>query len=181
MFKHTKLVSSSLAAALLLAACGSSSKTTSSSTGSTPAAPSGASSGVEVKAAENSTLGKTVLVDSRGMTLYALSGERNGKFICTSAACVGVWHPVTVASGSSPSGVESLGTVKRPDGTEQVTYKGAPLYTFAQDKKAGDVKGQGFKDVGTWSAVGAGSTAHGGSKSTSTAPSSSGGGGGYGY
>ena len=57
----------------------------------------------------------------------------------------------------------SLGTVKRPDGTEQVTYKGMPLYTFAQDRAAGEANGQGIKDVGTWRAVSA-------SKSTSTAP-----------
>jgi hypothetical protein len=34
-----------------------------------------------VKTASNS-LG-TILVDSQGMTLYHLSGEQNGKFICT--------------------------------------------------------------------------------------------------
>ena len=56
--------------------------------------------------------------------------------------------------GRTPSGgVGSLGTVKRPDGTEQVTYKGMPLYTFAQDQKPGDAGGQGIKDVGTWTAV----------------------------
>jgi predicted lipoprotein with Yx(FWY)xxD motif len=39
-----------------------------------------------VKTASNATLGATVLVDAQGMTLYSLSGERSGKFICTSAA-----------------------------------------------------------------------------------------------
>ena len=32
----------------------------------------------------------------------------------------------------------------------EVAYRGGPLYTFSQDKKPGDVKGNGFKDVGVW-------------------------------
>jgi predicted lipoprotein with Yx(FWY)xxD motif len=150
-----KLSIPALAASLLLAACGSSSSsnTTSSAASTQPAAQtsSSSSSAVVVKSA-SSSLG-TVLVDSQGMTLYHLSGEVNGKFICT-GSCLGVWHPLTVPAGSEPSGeVGPLGTVKRPEGTVQVTYKGTPLYTFAQDKQAGETNGQGIKDVGTWSAV----------------------------
>jgi predicted lipoprotein with Yx(FWY)xxD motif len=184
-----KFLIPTLAASVLLSACGSSSssKSTSSATETQPAASqtsSGASS-VLVKTATNSKLGGTVLVDAQGMTLYHLSAEQSGKFICTSAACVGVWHPLTASAGSTPSGVGSLGTVKRPDGTEQVTYKGEPLYTFAQDKGAGEANGQGIKDVGTWSAV----TAAAGTASAPAAPAASGGGeseskksgGGYGY
>ena len=100
----------------------------------------------------SSSLG-TILVDGSGMTLYSLSAEKNGKFICTASACTAIWHPLTVSAGATPSGVSSLGVVKRPDGTTQVTYKGAPLYTFAQDQQPGDTKGQGFKDVGTWGVV----------------------------
>ncbi|MFZ1156118.1 MAG: hypothetical protein WAN93_14570 [Solirubrobacteraceae bacterium] len=87
------------------------------------------------------------------MTLYRLSGEQNGKFICTSSACLQVWHPLSTSTGTPSGSVGSLSTVKRPDGTEQVTYKGAPLYTFTEDQKPGDTKGQGIKDVGTWTAV----------------------------
>ena len=106
-----------------------------------------------VKTATSATLHTTVLIDAQGMTLYHLSGESTGKFICTSAACVQVWHPVTVSGAVTPSGVSSLATVKRPDGTVQVTYKGTPLYTFSSDKAAGEDNGQGVKDVGTWTAV----------------------------
>jgi predicted lipoprotein with Yx(FWY)xxD motif len=150
------------AASVLLAACGSSSSsTTGSSAASSQPAASQASSAV-VKTASNAKLGATVLVDARGMTLYSLSVEQNGKFICTSAACVGVWHPLAAQSGSTPSGsVGSLATVKRPDGTVQVTYKGMPLYTFAQDMAPGDANGQGIKDVGTWNAVTAGASTGG--------------------
>ncbi len=151
-----KLSIPAVATSLLLAACGgsSSSNTTSSAASAAPAAQTSASgSSAAVKSASNPTLG-TILINSQGMTLYHLSGEQGGKFICTSSACVGIWHPLTVASGSTPSGEGvTLGTVKRPDGTTQVTYKGTPLYTFAQDQQPGETKGQGIKDVGTWSVV----------------------------
>src|SRR5262249_11303659 len=78
---------------------------------------------------------------------------QQGKFICTNSACLQVWHPLTVTAASTPTGSVALATVKRPDGSVQVTYKGEPLYTFAQDTAAGQANGQGIKDVGTWSAV----------------------------
>jgi predicted lipoprotein with Yx(FWY)xxD motif len=151
-----------LATSLALAACGSNSSSTSSSSQASATPASTTSSSEEgaavVKTASNSTLKATVLVNSQGMTLYSLSGELNGKFICTSSACLQVWHPLSSSAAGTPSGsVGSLGTVKRPDGTEQVTYRGMPLYTFAQDQKPGDAKGQDIKDVGTWTAVTTGS------------------------
>jgi predicted lipoprotein with Yx(FWY)xxD motif len=176
MRKSVTVLIPTLAASLLLAACGSSSSSKSSAgtTSSQPASTSSSASGAVVKTASNAKLGTTVLVDAQGMTLYSLSAEKNGKFICT-ASCLGVWHPLTVAAGSTPSGAASLGTVKRPEGTEQVTYKGLPLYTFASDTAAGDVNGQGIKDVGTWSAAttAASSTTSSAPSSTSSAPSSS--------
>jgi predicted lipoprotein with Yx(FWY)xxD motif len=158
-----------LTASLALAACGGSSYSAGSSSKSnaaatsksqSPAASSSASAGGAIKTAANSTLGATVLTDARGMTLYRLSGEQAGKFICTGAGCLQVWHPVTASAAGAPSGgVASLGTVKRPEGSEQVTYKGMPLYTFAGDRQTGDAKGQGLKDVGTWNAVTVGASA----------------------
>ncbi|HXP99317.1 MAG TPA: hypothetical protein VN845_04525 [Solirubrobacteraceae bacterium] len=184
-----KLSIPALAASLLLAACGSSSSssTTSSAASTQPAAQtsSSSSSAVVVKSA-SSSLG-TILVDSQGMTLYHLSGEVNGKFICTSSACVGVWHPLIAPSGGAPSGeVGSLGTVKRPEGTVQVTYKGTPLYTFTGDQQPGETKGQGIKDVGTWSVITTSSSSTPApSTSSSSEPEKSSGsgssGGGYGY
>jgi len=95
--------------------------------------------------------GRTLLTTTSGHTLYSLSAERHGKFICTEASgCTGIWRPLTVAAGVVPNGPVKLGTIKRPEGTIQVTYRGLPLYTFAADKKRGQVKGEGLKDVGTW-------------------------------
>jgi predicted lipoprotein with Yx(FWY)xxD motif len=177
MRQTTKLLLPALGASLLLAACGSSSSSTSNAPAASPA--SGGTTAPAVKAASNATLGATVLVNAQGLTLYHLSAERNGKWICTSAACVQVWHPLAAQGGAAPKGsVGSLGTVKRPDGQLQVTYKGMPLYTFAQDQSAGQAKGQGIKDVGIWSAVRTSATA---SNKPAPAPSSTSSGGGYAY
>jgi predicted lipoprotein with Yx(FWY)xxD motif len=97
--------------------------------------------------------GRTILVNRRSMTLYHLSVERRGHFICKNASCLAVWKPLLVPRGTRPSGAKSLGTVKRPDRGNQVTYRGGPLYTFVQDTKPGDTKGDGFKDVGVWHPV----------------------------
>jgi predicted lipoprotein with Yx(FWY)xxD motif len=172
-----KFLIPTLAASVLLAACGGSSKSSTSPGRSAPT--------TTVKSAANAKLGSTVLVDAQGLTLYRLSGEGNGHFICT-GSCLSTWHPLTVNANASPTGVGSLGTVKRPDGATQVTYKGMPLYTFTQDSAPGDANGQGFKDVGTWNAVTTGASSNGtapkstpsGSGAAAPAPS---GGGGYGY
>lgn len=146
-----RLLAPALAAGLLIAACGSSSS--SSTTASTASGSAAGSAGVHVKTATDAALGGAVLVDSRGMTLYHLTGETAGKFICT-GACLKIWHPLIASGGSSPSGtVGSLGTVTRSDGTLQVTFKGEPLYTFVKDTGRGEATGQGIKDVGTWTAV----------------------------
>jgi predicted lipoprotein with Yx(FWY)xxD motif len=127
-----------------------------------------------VTTAHNTQLGKTVLVTTKGRTLYSLSVERKGKFICTNAACLSFWKPLLVAKGTTPTGVAGLGTIARPGqtGRVQVTFRGGPLYTFTGDKKRGDAKGDGFKDVGVW---------HAASTTPATQPTSTGGsGGGYG-
>src|SRR6478609_7355530 len=118
-----------------------------------PAFAAGApSSKVVAKQAENASLGSVVLTTTKGRTLYSLSAETKGRFICT-GACVSTWHPLLVPAGVKPTGPVKLGTIKRPEGKTQVTFKGRPLYSFAGDAKAGDANGEGIKDVGTWHAA----------------------------
>lgn len=103
-----------------------------------------------VRTADNSTLHRKVLVNRKGLTLYSLSAERRGRFVCTDGVCLSLWRPLVVPKGTTPTGVPHLDTVGRPDGRTQVSYRGLPLYTFTGDRKRGDVKGNGFKDVGVW-------------------------------
>jgi predicted lipoprotein with Yx(FWY)xxD motif len=185
MRRSLKVIIPALAAAALLSACGSSSSSSSATTAGASIQTSSTGSSTLVRTASNSSRGATILVDAKGMTLYSLSGERAGKFICTSTTCTHVWPPLTPQAGAATTGVASLGTVKRPDGTEQVTYKGMPLYTFAKDTAPGQANGQGIKDVGTWGTISTGAA-----KSSATAaptpaptpaPAPATSGGGYGY
>jgi len=48
-----------------------------------------------------------------------------------------------------------LGTTKRNDGTNEVTYGGHPLYYVVTDHNPGDATGQGVNNFGArWDAVG---------------------------
>jgi len=107
---------------------------------------------VVVKEAQNEGLGATVLTRTNGHTLYSLSVETHGRFVCTNG-CLGTWKPLVVTRGTKPKGPVKLGTIRRPDGKTQVTFKGRPLYSFNGDSKAGEANGEGFKDVGTWHAA----------------------------
>jgi predicted lipoprotein with Yx(FWY)xxD motif len=120
--------------------------------GETAPGSSGTSKKVTVKVVKSK--GKSILASSTGRTLYSLSAEKHGKFICTkSSGCLAVWHPLLVPKGGSLKGPVKLGMIKRPEGGTQAAYRGLPLYTFAGDTASGQTKGQGIKDVGTWHAA----------------------------
>jgi predicted lipoprotein with Yx(FWY)xxD motif len=138
--------------ALALSACGSNDD----STTPTAAATSG---GETVMTASVSGVG-TVLVDANGDALYSPSREANGTIQCTDS-CAQIWKPLIADAPTGSADVTGrLGTVKRPDGTEQVTLGGAPLYTFAEDSP-GQVTGDGVQDSFggkdfTWHVIAAG-------------------------
>ena len=167
--------------AVVIAGCGGggSSSSSSGSSGMGHAELTGAGGGT-VSGAEISGLG-TVLVDSEGMTVYEFTEDEGMTSVCY-GECETAWPPV-VAAGEPTAGEgamsSDLGTTKRKDGTEQVTYKGHPLYTFVGDKAPGEANGQ--EAEGTWFALDQGGTAVKGMASAAAAPESSGGGGAYGY
>jgi predicted lipoprotein with Yx(FWY)xxD motif len=108
------------------------------------AAPSQAAAGGPAVAVAKTTLGD-VLVDAKGMTLYAFTADANGKSACT-GDCLANW-PVLIGEGATPGtglDAEDFKSIVRDDGAKQVTFYGMPLYTFAGDKAAGDVNGQGL-------------------------------------
>jgi predicted lipoprotein with Yx(FWY)xxD motif len=95
----------------------------------------------------------TVLVNSKGLTLYMFVPDKQKKVTCTSQACVIVWPPLKIKSGQSPTAggaarKKLLGVDKSPKGYRVVTYNRWPLYTYYLDKKPGQTKGQGVNNSG---------------------------------
>jgi predicted lipoprotein with Yx(FWY)xxD motif len=142
-------------AALVIAGCGGSSNDHQSA--STPAAsPSPAAARSTVTIASTS-LGK-ILVDAQGRSLYLFKKDAGSKSACD-GACAASWPPL-IAHGKPTAGggaqASMLGTVRRDDGTMQVTYNGHPLYLFAGDQQPGQVNGQGSTAFGApWLALSA--------------------------
>jgi len=115
-----------------------------------------ASTQFRIKAVRNVKLRATILVDSRGMTLYHPINEKARKPSCV-GGCARVWPPLvlprgaTLAAGAGVSRLR-LATVKRADGRLQLTYAGLALYRYSGDRKPGDTKGEGVGKI--WYAVG---------------------------
>jgi predicted lipoprotein with Yx(FWY)xxD motif len=131
---------------------GESSSTTASEEG---ASTGGAGETTFVSTATAGDLGQ-VIVNSEGMTLYDFHKDKGTTSSCY-GACESAWPPLsTSAKPQAEGGAQSsmLGTTERKDGTMQVTYNGHPLYTFAEDKKAGEANGNDFSAFGAqWYAL----------------------------
>jgi predicted lipoprotein with Yx(FWY)xxD motif len=103
-----------------------------------------------VKAAKSKSFGM-ILVSSTGKTLYRYTVDRKHVNRCSSdVTCARYWPALLIKAGTNPtvgSGASAalLGTIKAAHGMRQVTYAGFPLYLFAGDTAAGQIKGQGFQ------------------------------------
>jgi len=85
-----------------------------------------------------------VMTNSEGFTLYFFSSDSKSDSNCN-GGCAGNWPAFFASDLTLDSGLNSsdFGTITRADGSEQTTYKGWPLYLFANDGAAGDINGDG--------------------------------------
>ncbi|MGW4098566.1 COG4315 family predicted lipoprotein [Mycobacterium sp. NPDC004974] len=97
-----------------------------------------------ITAKQTSDLGE-IVIDAEGMTVYAFQGDTPASSGCDED-CLQKW-PAVIAPDPLPAqatGVDGvLGVYLRPDGTRQLTLNARPLYTFVQDKTAGQHNGVG--------------------------------------
>jgi predicted lipoprotein with Yx(FWY)xxD motif len=98
---------------------------------------------------------QTIVVDGRGVTVYALGGESLAHLECVTRACFNVWQPLKVSSATAkvvkapgvPGTVDIIRRVR--GGFSQVTLDRHPLYDFSGDKgRRGSTTGQGIKRYG---------------------------------
>jgi predicted lipoprotein with Yx(FWY)xxD motif len=138
-----------------------------------------------LKSAHNASLHSTILVNTKGLTLYHLSSERTGSISC-SGICATFWIPVLATKGKPSLGKgvlrSKVGTIKRPDGKLQLTYNHYALYRYYLDKKPGQIGGEGFATgTGSWYAIATSGKLVKPKKGSTSSTTTTSGSGGYGY
>jgi predicted lipoprotein with Yx(FWY)xxD motif len=94
----------------------------------------------------------TVLVNSRGFTLYMFVPDKQKRVTCK-GQCAVIWPPLKLKAGQKPTAGGAarkalLGSDKNPSGGRVVTYNRWPLYTYITDSKPGQATGQAIKQSG---------------------------------
>jgi predicted lipoprotein with Yx(FWY)xxD motif len=94
--------------------------------------------------------GTTVLTNAKGFTLYSFAPDTSATSKCY-GSCAVYWPPVTGTAAASPGVPGRVGTIKRTDGSEQLTYNGHPLYTYIGDTAPGQARGNNLNlNGGLW-------------------------------
>jgi predicted lipoprotein with Yx(FWY)xxD motif len=108
----------------------------------------------DVLAAKNDPHFGLILANQAGMTLYTYQQDQPGTSNCTEP-CATIWPPLTVPLGTDLKGGAhvsgQIGTLKRADGKQQVTYNQLPLYLYSGDTSPQDVRGEGME--GSWDVI----------------------------
>lgn len=90
-----------------------------------------------------------VLADADGNVLYYFTPDAEGNSTCE-GDCINAW-PVFHAESIQPEGnlnPANFGTTMRPDGNNQTTHLGWPLYYFSGDSQPGEVNGEAIESFG---------------------------------
>lgn len=89
-----------------------------------------------------------IMTDSEGFTLYFFANDSNGDSNC-SDNCLAAWPAFHEENLTLDDGLDAADftVIERADGSNQTTYKGWPLYRFANDSNVGDINGDGSGEV----------------------------------
>jgi predicted lipoprotein with Yx(FWY)xxD motif len=163
-----------VAASILLAGCGPMKSATSPAP--SHSAPSVTPAAGAKFAVTSDSMGKYLTVGGRAVYLW--EGDK-GKGSSCDGACANAWPPVTTTGKprvSSGLEADDFGTIKRSDGSTQVTFYGHPLYRFSGDTGGRQTNGEGSNGFGAkwWLVAPSGSAVKGGTASSSPTSGGSG-------
>ena len=121
----------------------------------TPAPTRGAAPGGAAVTVARSPYGR-ILMTGKHFALYSFSADSRGHSNCH-GACAQAWPPLLTKGRPAARGAARgavLGTIRRGDGSLQVTYRGHPLYRYIRDVKPREVLCQGVDEYGgLWTVV----------------------------
>jgi predicted lipoprotein with Yx(FWY)xxD motif len=111
-------------------------------------APAAAGAGNVLK---TTTIGGTrVLTNAKGFTLYSFAPDTPTTSKCY-GTCAAYWPPATGTAAAGATLPGKTGTIKRTDGSLQLTYNGHPLYTYIGDTAPGQANGNNLNlNGGRW-------------------------------
>jgi predicted lipoprotein with Yx(FWY)xxD motif len=98
-----------------------------------------------------------MLFDSNRQAIYVFERDRRNSTVCY-GECADAWPPVvTEGPPRAAKGVRAalVGTIKRRDGSRQVTYAGKPLYFYAHEEPGVVLCHNVNLNGGFWWAIGA--------------------------
>lgn len=86
------------------------------------------------------------LADFQGITLYIFDKDKAGVSNCYDL-CATTWPPYTSGAAAQSTMPKDITVISRTDGTKQFAWKNLPLYHYINDKKTGELKGDGFGGI----------------------------------
>ena len=94
--------------------------------------------------------GMTVLTNGKGFTLYSFAPDTPTTSKCY-GTCAAYWPPAIGGSTAGSGLPGKTATIKRTDGSLQLTYNGHPLYTYVGDSAPGQASGNNLNlNGGLW-------------------------------
>jgi predicted lipoprotein with Yx(FWY)xxD motif len=97
--------------------------------------------------------GTTILTNAKGFTLYSFAPDTPATSKCY-GSCAVYWPPVTGTAAAGQGLPGRVSTIRRTDGSHQLTYNGHPLYTYIGDSAPGQAKGNNLNlNGGLWHEV----------------------------
>lgn len=81
-----------------------------------------------------------VLTNAEGMSLYTFDPDTATSSACN-GGCAKSWPPLKADGDDHDKG--DFTVIARDDGSKQWAYKGRPLYLWVNDRKPGDISGDG--------------------------------------